>query len=142
MGEPLWTPAADAELDEILCYIAIRQRRPETAARLFWEIHDAAESHLKSGSPGHVHPVIPKGLLYFRFKRWLIVYEPTNEGMTVLAWWTRLGTCQVSSSNTSEPRLSSGPAEAEEAHVVALRVVADERVDLVENARTEAVGLD
>lgn len=83
MGEPIWTAAADAELDDVLYYVAVRQRRPETAARLFWEIHDAAEAHLKAGRQGHVHPSFPTELRYFRYKRWLIVYEPTTEGMTV-----------------------------------------------------------
>lgn len=49
----------------------------------FWEIHDATAAHLKAGRQGHAHPSFPIYLQYFRHKRWLIVYEPTREGMTV-----------------------------------------------------------
>jgi plasmid stabilization system protein ParE len=83
MEQPLWSAAADAELDEILYFIAVRQRRPESAARLFWEIHDATAAHLNAGRQGHAHTSFPINLRYLRHKRWLIVYEPTKEGMIV-----------------------------------------------------------
>ncbi len=83
MAAVAWTPLAKSELEDILYYIAIQDRRPMTGERIYYSIRDAVEDHLGKAVPGHRHTALPKGWLYFKFKRWMIVYQPTDDGLVV-----------------------------------------------------------
>jgi hypothetical protein len=43
MCRALWTPQAESELDEILFHISVRDRRPQTGDRLYFEIRRPAD---------------------------------------------------------------------------------------------------
>lgn len=83
MARATWTPLAKSELDDILYHIAVTDRRPLTGERIYFAIRDAVENHLHSGIPGHEYPALPVGWLYLKFKRWMIAYEPTDDGLIV-----------------------------------------------------------
>jgi plasmid stabilization system protein ParE len=50
---------AEADLEEILDFIAIEDRRPETAERVGRAIREAVERRLRLGLPGHTHAEMP-----------------------------------------------------------------------------------
>lgn len=75
MANVKWTPVALAELEEILFQIAVRDRRPETAGKLYHEIRDFVDLQAEKNIPGHEHSALPGNWLYWMFKRWLIAFE-------------------------------------------------------------------
>jgi plasmid stabilization system protein ParE len=83
MAAAIWTPFAEAELDDILFYIAVKNRRPLTAERLYFEIHDLVERHAQKELPGHIHPDLPPSWRYIRHKRWLVAFEVAEGNLTV-----------------------------------------------------------
>ncbi len=84
MQNIVWTPIAESDLDDILYYIALKDKRPETAVQVFDDIRCEIAKRVKNEVPGHRHPVAPKEWLYFQFKRWLIFYQPTAAGIEVM----------------------------------------------------------
>jgi plasmid stabilization system protein ParE len=56
MSQVVWTPVAESDLDEILYYIAIVDRRPATSERIYYEIKAVIEKHVEQGLAGHEHP--------------------------------------------------------------------------------------
>jgi len=84
MQDILWTLIAESDLDDILYYIAREDRRPEKAIDIFYEIQHAVRQHVIKEIPGHRHPIAPNGWLYFKFKRWLIFYQPISSGIEVM----------------------------------------------------------
>ena len=80
----VWTPVAESDLDDILFYIALVDRRPATGERIYYEIRDRVAEHAAKELLGHQHPNAPEGWLYLRHKRWLIFYQPHPEGIEVL----------------------------------------------------------
>ncbi len=54
--QAVWTPLAEAELDDILYYIAYQDRRPETGERIYYQIRDTVNNHAHQQLPGRVHP--------------------------------------------------------------------------------------
>jgi plasmid stabilization system protein ParE len=38
MAQVRWTPISEADLDDILYYIAVVDRRPETGERIYYEL--------------------------------------------------------------------------------------------------------
>jgi len=83
MARAFWTPLAEGELDEILYFIAVHEGRPETAERLYLEIKDAVNEHVRIGYPSRRHPALPENWSYLMHKRWLIAYEPIADGIIV-----------------------------------------------------------
>lgn len=77
------TPRRD-DLEEILFQIRVVDKRPLTARRNGEAIHDAVNARANMEVPGQIHPAAPPSWLYFRFKRWLIFYQPNPEGIEVL----------------------------------------------------------
>jgi plasmid stabilization system protein ParE len=84
MARAVWTPIAESELDDILFYIALVDRKPATGERIYYEIRDRVAEHATRGLPGQKHPDAPESWLYLRHKRWLIFYQPHPEGIEVL----------------------------------------------------------
>lgn len=84
MADVVWTPIAESDLDEILFYISLVDRKPATGERIYYEIRDRVADHASKQLPGQRHPHAPEGWLYVRHKRWLIFYRPHGDGIEVL----------------------------------------------------------
>jgi len=84
MPHALWTPLAEADLEEIVYYIAVEGGRPATAERIASEIRDRANEFAQSANRGHRHPDFPDDWLYFLHKRWLVLYRIHEEGIEIL----------------------------------------------------------
>ena len=84
MPRAVWTPFAEFELEEIIVYIAIEDRRPLTAERIYAEIRDKANEFANTPTVGHTHPDMPERMFYFTHKRWIVVYKRHVEGIEVL----------------------------------------------------------
>lgn len=84
MGLAVWTPIAEEDLDDILYYIAVVDRNPETAERVFYEIRDCVQAIANGGFAGHTHPESPDGWRYVKHKRWLIFFQPHPDGIEVM----------------------------------------------------------
>ncbi len=84
MQDIIWTPIAESDLDDILFYIAFEDKRPDTAIQVFNDIRDAIKERVNKQIQGHTHPVAPEGWLYFKFKRWLVFYQPIAAGIEVM----------------------------------------------------------
>lgn len=83
MADVKWTPVALTELEEILFQIAVRDRRPETAEKIYRELRAFVEQQAEQIIPGHQHPALPDHWLYWMFKRWMIAYESVEENVVV-----------------------------------------------------------
>ena len=83
MARAVWTPLAVNDLEENLFQIRVVDERPLTARRNGEAIHNAVNARASMDVPGQIHPAAA-GWLYFRFKRWLILYQPHPEGIEVL----------------------------------------------------------
>ncbi len=84
MAGVVWTPVAESDLDDILFYISVVDRRPATGERIYYEIRDRIAEHAAKGLPGQRHPHAPEDWLFLRHKRWLIFYQPHSDGIEVL----------------------------------------------------------
>ena len=84
MAGVVWTPVAESDLDDILFYISLIDRRPHTGERIYYEIRDHVEEHAAKQLPGLQHPQAPDGWLYIRHKRWLIFYQRHEVGIEVM----------------------------------------------------------
>jgi len=84
MAGVVWTPVAESDLDDILFYIAFVDRRPATGERIYYEIRDRVAEHAARQLPGQRHPDAPDGWLYLRYKRWLIFYQPHEDGIEIM----------------------------------------------------------
>ena len=84
MPRVVWTPVAQADLEDVLFYIGHIDRSPATAERIFHEIRDRVSEHAENRLPGHMHPAAPAGWLYLRYQRWLVFYQPLADGIEVM----------------------------------------------------------
>ncbi len=84
MAHAQWTPSAEEDLIEIAYWIAVQSQRPLTARRIVVEIKDKAGRYAATPRIGQRHPDLPDGWFYFRHKRWVIVYQPRDDGIDVL----------------------------------------------------------
>ena len=84
MAKAFWAQLAEDELEEIAYYIAVNDRRPETAAKIVTELKDKAQHYADNPATGQRHPDMPDGWLHFIHKRWIVVYQAHNEGILVL----------------------------------------------------------
>jgi hypothetical protein len=65
MSKAIWTPIAQAELDDVLYYISVKAQRPATGARNYYEIRKLANEYAAKGAPRFIHPDAPQGWFYF-----------------------------------------------------------------------------
>ena len=84
MPQAYWTPVAESDLDDFLFYIALEDRRPETAIRVYFEIRDRVIEQATRQLPGQRHPNAPNEWLYFKYKRWLVFYQPHPQGIEIM----------------------------------------------------------
>jgi plasmid stabilization system protein ParE len=49
----VWTPIAESDLDDILYYVSVVNRRPETGERIYYEIRDRLHEHDAKKLQGH-----------------------------------------------------------------------------------------
>ena len=75
---------AESDLDDILFYISLVDQRPLTGERIYYEIRDRVAEHADKQLPGQRHPIAPEGWLYLRHKRWLVFYQPHEDGIEVM----------------------------------------------------------
>jgi len=80
----VWTPIAESDLDDILYYVSVVDRRPETGERIYYEIRDRLNEQGTKKLPGHSHSHAPDGWFYVRHKRWLIFYQHHPDGIEVM----------------------------------------------------------
>ena len=84
MPQVLWTPVAESDLDDILFYIAFVDRRPATSERIYFEIRSKVAEQAERPLTGHRHGDAPEGWLYLKHKRWLVFYQPLDDGLEVM----------------------------------------------------------
>lgn len=84
MSHAVWTPLAEAELEDIVYYIAVEDGRPLTAERVAREIRDRAETIAVTSAIWHKHPDLPPGWFYSMHKRWVITFQEHVSGIEVL----------------------------------------------------------
>ncbi|MCL4204307.1 MAG: type II toxin-antitoxin system RelE/ParE family toxin [Pirellulaceae bacterium] len=84
MARAEWTSTAEDELTEIAYWIAVEAGRPGTARSIVEEIQQKADFYAANPKLGQRHPDFPDGWLYFRHKRWIVVYRPKNDGVDIL----------------------------------------------------------
>ena len=84
MPHAVWTPVAEADLDDVLYYIAVKDGRPETAIKIYHELKDTVDIRAETGTPAQTHEAAPDGWFYFQFKRWLIFYQHHRDGIEVM----------------------------------------------------------
>jgi plasmid stabilization system protein ParE len=84
MALAFWTPQAASELEDILYYIRVNDGRPLTSQRVGEELMEIVERIAMGSLAGHSHSLTPPDWLYYRFKRWLIFYQPHPEGIEVM----------------------------------------------------------
>ncbi len=83
MARAVWTPVAELELEDILFYIRVADRRPKPR-RIGEEIRDRAHQQAARPESGHEHKAAPAGWRYFQHKRWLVFYQVHPEGIEVM----------------------------------------------------------
>ena len=84
MPRALWTPQAQSELDDVLFHVAVRDRRPQTGEKLYFEIRRLADEFAESSAVRLTYPLAPAGWHYFLHKRWLVFYQLHAEGIEVM----------------------------------------------------------
>jgi len=80
-----WTPQAEADLDEIIFYIAVEDGRPIVAEKLADEIHEKAEQYARQPLMGTVRPDIGEAIRTFSHTRYVVLYVPMDDGIEVRA---------------------------------------------------------
>ena len=83
MANVIWTPLAEADLEEILFFIA-EQGRPSTAEKINREIRDKLAIYAESPSIGHIRSGFPEGVRFCIHKRWVIMYQANKVGIDIL----------------------------------------------------------
>jgi plasmid stabilization system protein ParE len=84
MADVVWTPVAESDLDDILYYISVVDRRQATGEKIYYEIRDRIAEHAAKQLPGQRHPDAPEEWLYLRHKRWLIFYQSQENAIEVM----------------------------------------------------------
>jgi plasmid stabilization system protein ParE len=91
-----WTPQARQELKEVAKYIARQDNRPRVASKLVDDVRDKLELYAQQPGMGTWHSELPTGFRYFAHKRYIIIYQPRDDGIIVhgvvdgAREWTRL----------------------------------------------------
>jgi toxin ParE1/3/4 len=83
MSSVLWTPRAEADLDDIAFYIAIRDARPTVAVQLIDEIVAKVQQYANQPLMGTIHSSLSNRFRIFGHTRYVIVYEPVDDGIIV-----------------------------------------------------------
>jgi len=78
------TDIAQADLDEIVHYIAVDQERPEIAEQIVLDIAEKCEKYAMDPQIGQAMDHWVEGCRAFRHKRWVILYDEIDDGIEVL----------------------------------------------------------
>lgn len=84
MGKALWTPKAEEDLEKVLYYVAVEQRRPEASRQFAIEFEREANAAASSPKLGARHPLAPIDWRYWKCKRWLIFYRECGDAVEVM----------------------------------------------------------
>ena len=84
MASVVWTPIAESDLEDILYYISVIARSPVTGEKIYCEIRDRVTELAEKRIQGQRHADALDGWLYVRHKRWLVFYQPLDDGIEVL----------------------------------------------------------
>ena len=84
MANVVWSPQARAELKEILKFIARKDHRILTAAKIENEIRQKLIIYAENPEIGTRYPELPNDVLTCVYKRWAILYLPIENGIQVL----------------------------------------------------------
>jgi len=79
-----WTQDAVTDLEEIVVYIAIQDRRRETAKKIAQEIRDKADLYATQPEAGRDARELGEGIRTFTHKRWVIIYREISASIEVL----------------------------------------------------------
>jgi plasmid stabilization system protein ParE len=79
-----WTPEAEADVEEIVYYIAVKDGRPLVAEQLANGILEACERYALHPLIGEIEPRLGPECRRFTFKRWIVLYRPWNNGIAIL----------------------------------------------------------
>lgn len=89
MAHAKWTRSAQIELEDIVLYIADRDHRREVARKIYDEIKAKCELYAENPDLGLSRPDLCKlsrdAFRSFTHKRWVIIYEPRDYGIEVMA---------------------------------------------------------
>ena len=89
MARVEWTPAAESDFEEILFYIAAKDRRREVAKKIYAEIKSKCELYAENPELGlnrsDLCTTTQDKFRSFTFKRWIVIYEPRDFGIEVFA---------------------------------------------------------
>lgn len=83
MGQVDWTPVGRRDLKEIAKYIARQGQRPAIAAKVVDEIHARCAEYALRLDVGSRHKYFPDPMRFFVHKWYVIIYEPTDDGLIV-----------------------------------------------------------
>ncbi len=78
-----WTSQAESDLEEIAFYIAIDDKRPAVADQIVNERYAQAALYATQPNMGSDAAELGENLRTFPHKRWLVIYEPIENGIRV-----------------------------------------------------------
>lgn len=85
MARVLWTPRAERHVEDIAYYIAVDDGRPLTAEKIVREIHEKCNLYALNPLLGAPRQELGTTYRSFRHKRWVLIYEPLDDGLVVEA---------------------------------------------------------
>lgn len=85
MAVAYWTPAAEADLEEIVVFIAEQQHRRDTAQRVFNAIRTACDEQAGRPGAGQLYPHLGPSIRGFTHQRWLVLYQAKTNGIEIRA---------------------------------------------------------
>ena len=85
MATAKWTSRAELDLEEIAFHVAIDDGRPATADQLVDDIKATADLYATQPQMGTRVPELSEKLRVVPFKRWVIIYEPIDNGIRIRA---------------------------------------------------------
>ena len=80
----IWTPEAEADLEEIAYHIAVKELRPLVAEQVVRDIAAACSKYAANPAIGQRETRVGVDCHRFTFKRWVVLYKPVSDGIAVL----------------------------------------------------------
>jgi plasmid stabilization system protein ParE len=80
----LWSVKAEADLEEIVFYIAVKDGRPIVTEQIAEGLREVSMELAINPGIGQREPRLGATCRRFTFKRWVILYRPTEKGIAVL----------------------------------------------------------
>ena len=83
-AKAVWTPAAEADLEEIVHYIGVKEGRPAVAEQIAQSLKALCDRRAVAPQAGERDTRLGPECRRFTFKRWVVLYRPWEEGIAVL----------------------------------------------------------